>query len=105
MQAELRMLGPHRDDPQQDATRQTELTIEVISLRIDFADDPAVLSLIRDISEQRLFMAKMIQMDRVIAIGTLVAGVGHEISECLDIIVAGDVTHDDITPCFLAKPL
>ncbi len=63
-----------------------ERSVEVISVPLDYAGERAVLSVMNDISEKKKLTARMMQMDRVIAIGTLVAGVGHEINNPLSFI-------------------
>lgn len=62
-------------------------TVEVVSVPIEYEDQPAVLTVLRDITERKFMEAKMMQMDRAIAIGTLVAGVGHEINNPLSFIL------------------
>ena len=63
-------------------------TVEVVSAPIEYEDQPAVLTVLRDVTERKVMEAKMMQMDRAIAIGTLVAGVGHEINNPLSFVLA-----------------
>ena len=63
-------------------------TVEVVSAPIEYEEQPAVLTVLRDVTERKLMEAKMMQMDRAIAIGTLVAGVGHEINNPLSFVLA-----------------
>jgi PAS domain S-box-containing protein len=51
-----------------------------------FGDEEVVISVMRDITEEKKLLARMMQMDRVAAIGTLSAGVGHEINNPLSYI-------------------
>ena len=51
-----------------------------------FGGEPAIASIARDITEKRRLAARMMQMDRMIAAGTLASGVGHEINNPLSYI-------------------
>lgn len=66
---------------------ETPRTVEVISVPIKHDDGPATFTVFRDLTEHKLLTARMMQMDRVIAIGTLVAGVGHEINNPLTFVL------------------
>ncbi len=44
---------------------------------------PAVISLLRDITQRRELQAKTMQLDRLLVAGTLAAGVGHEVNNPL----------------------
>lgn len=57
--------------------------VELIVLSITFEGEPALLASVRDMSERRELIARMMQMDRMITAGTLAAGVGHEINNPL----------------------
>lgn len=62
-------------------------TVEIVSVPIDYGDDEAILSVFRDITERREFTARMMQMDRVIAVGSLVSGISHEINNPLSFVL------------------
>jgi len=77
--------------------------VECISLAIDFEGSPAILTFMRDISERRENQAQLIQTDRMATIGTLAAGVAHELNNPLAYILLnlglferelGDLVHD-----------
>ncbi len=57
--------------------------VECVSLGIDFEGSPAILTFMRDISERRESQAQLIQTDRMATIGTLAAGVAHELNNPL----------------------
>jgi PAS domain S-box-containing protein len=58
-------------------------TIEVISIRIEFEGAPAVLGFARDVTERNRIRSELFEADRLAAVGTLAAGVGHEINNPL----------------------
>jgi PAS domain S-box-containing protein len=66
----------------------TKVDVEVVSIPVNFGGQAAMLSIARDISARKQLTAKMMEMDRMIAVGTLAAGVGHEINNPLAYIVS-----------------
>jgi PAS domain S-box-containing protein len=63
---------------------------ELTARRVIFDGEPAIASIARDITERKELTAQMMQMDRMIAAGTLAAGVGHEINNPLT-YVSGNI--------------
>jgi two-component system cell cycle sensor histidine kinase/response regulator CckA len=61
--------------------------VEVASIPVNFDGREATLSTVRDVSARKQLTAKMMEMDRMIAVGTLAAGVGHEINNPLCYVV------------------
>lgn len=61
----------------------SRMEVEISSLPLVFEGVPARLSVLRDISERRELAARTMHVDRMVAIGTLAAGVGHEINNPL----------------------
>ncbi len=57
--------------------------VEVDSVSLELRAGPAQLVFVRDVTEQRLLTAHLMEMDRMVAVGTLAAGVGHEINNPL----------------------
>jgi PAS domain S-box-containing protein len=57
--------------------------IEIKSIVCDWDDGPAVLALARDVSERKAIERRLIESDRLAALGTLAAGVAHEINNPL----------------------
>lgn len=62
--------------------------VEATATAVLFDGEPAMLAVIRDVSARRELVARTMQVDRMIAIGTLAAGVGHEINNPLAYIMA-----------------
>lgn len=61
---------------------------EVAAMPIEYQGKPAIVVIGRDLTERKQFTAKMMEMDRMIAVGTLAAGVGHEINSPLSYVIA-----------------
>ncbi len=61
----------------------TPLQAETAGVAIEFDGGPAIVTMVRDITERKELNARIMQMDRMIAAGTLAAGVGHEINNPL----------------------
>jgi PAS domain S-box-containing protein len=56
---------------------------EVASIPAMFDGSPAIISIIRDVGEQRRFQSQLFLTDRLATVGTLVVGVAHEINNPL----------------------
>jgi PAS domain S-box-containing protein len=57
--------------------------VEVTATSVLFDGEQAILSVIRDVTARRELVGQTIQVDRMLAVGTLAAGVGHEINNPL----------------------
>ncbi len=75
--AELRLNARHR-----------AITAEIRCVPIEFDGAPAQALIARDVTERNELTARMMELDRMVAVGTLAAGVGHEINNPLAYMVA-----------------
>lgn len=62
------------------------LHAEITSIPVQYEGKPAILALGRDLGEQTRFEARMLELDRMVAVGTLAAGVAHEINNPLTFV-------------------
>jgi len=70
---EIRMRGANGATP----------VLEVTSLKVDFDGQPAVIAVGRDVTARRALEARLMFTDRMASIGTLAAGIAHEINNPL----------------------
>ncbi len=63
------------------------ITLEISSTPIVFAGAPAILAVGRDVDQRKRQQAELIRADRMAAVGTLAAGVAHEINNPLTYVV------------------
>ena len=66
----------------------TTLPVEVGARSVEIAGERVILSIIRDLSERSELQANLLQSDRMAAVGTLAAGVAHEINNPLAYAIA-----------------
>jgi PAS domain S-box-containing protein len=60
---------------------------EIISVMAGFEGEPAIITIIRDVGEQRRLQSRMLLADRLATVGTLAVGVAHEINNPLSWVV------------------
>jgi PAS domain S-box-containing protein len=63
--------------------RGEEHTVEISSILIEYQGAPAVLAFARDVTERKRMELKLLEADRLTALGVLSAGVAHEINNPL----------------------
>ncbi len=66
----------------------TTLSVEVVSVAVTFDGRPACLMLGRDLTERKELAARLLQVERMNALGTLAAGLGHEINNPLVYVIS-----------------
>ena len=64
----------------------SEITAEIASTIIEFEGAPAVLAYARDVTERTRLRAQLAHSDRLASLGTMAAGVAHEINNPLSFI-------------------
>ncbi len=65
------------------------IVIEVTSVMLEDADGPAIIGFARDVTESRRMEAQLMRADRLAALGTMAAGVAHEINNPLAFMMLG----------------
>lgn len=69
-------------EPQEYKTRGGRIA-EVSSILLDYEGQPAVLGFARDVTERKAMHERLVQADRLAAVGMLAAGVAHEVNNPL----------------------
>ena len=74
------------------------VVIEILALPIEFQGRQAILVSGRDVSERQQIHARLLQADRMVSVGTLAAGVAHEINNPLAAVIANLEYAADVLP-------
>jgi PAS domain S-box-containing protein len=61
--------------------------VEASSVPFEYEGKPSILTLIHDVTERRALEARLVQADRLAALGTMAAGVAHEINNPLAYVI------------------
>lgn len=61
--------------------------LDIAAFAIELDREAATVLIARDVSEERQLTARMMDMDRMISMGTLAAGIGHEINNPLSYVL------------------
>ena len=64
------------------------VTCEINSVKADFDGLPSVIGVARDVTERKQMQLRLLQTDRMASVGTLAAGVAHEINNPLAYLMA-----------------
>jgi PAS domain S-box-containing protein len=82
--------GPASSVREVDARRRdgSAVKLEVSSLAVDFGGEPATLAIARDCTERKRLEGQLLQAERMASMGTLAAGMAHEINNPLAYIKA-----------------
>jgi PAS domain S-box-containing protein len=60
--------------------------VEIKSVVCEWEDERAVMAFARDVTERRALQRRLVESDRLAALGTLAAGIGHEINNPLTFV-------------------
>jgi PAS domain S-box-containing protein len=66
------------------------MLLEASSVPFDYEGKPAIVTMGRDVSARKLLEAQLVQADRLAAIGTMAAGVAHEINNPLAYLILNE---------------
>lgn len=80
-------LGPHEYRARTRDGRA--VVLEVTSMLLDDADGPSIIGFARDVTAARRLQAQLMRADRLAALGTMAAGVAHEINNPLAFMMLG----------------
>ena len=78
--------GARAPDPAEYRSRSREgqeLFVEISAILTEYQGKPAVLAFARDVTERRAIQARLVEADRLAALGVLSAGIAHEINNPL----------------------
>ena len=89
--AKMREQGVRYEPREYRARRKdgSEVVAEVRSIPFQWEGQPAVMAIVRDVTERATLQHKLAQTDRLTALGTLAAGVAHEINNPMAAILFG----------------
>jgi PAS domain S-box-containing protein len=68
---------------------------EVVTVPLDFGGQPSLVSIARDITERRQVQEKLLATERMVSLGTVAAGVAHEINNPLSYMLSNLSFVDD----------
>ncbi|HYQ40376.1 MAG TPA: PAS domain S-box protein [Polyangiaceae bacterium] len=78
--------GTRHPDPVEYRSRSREgqeLSVEISAIPTEYQGKPAVLAFARDVTERKAIQARLVEADRLAALGVLSAGIAHEINNPL----------------------
>jgi len=83
---QLYQTGARHPDPVEYRSRSLdgqELFVEISAIPTEYQGQPAVLAFARDVTERKAIQARLVEADRLAALGVLSAGIAHEINNPL----------------------
>lgn len=64
------------------------IAVEVRARRTEYEGKPAIVGILRDVTERRRMEKHLIQQEKLMAVGRFTAGIAHEINNPLDILLS-----------------
>jgi len=89
--ARARLLKPGSTLPQELRLSRRDgssVNFESVSIPLVFEGKPSVASILRDLSERKRMEQRLMLADRMVSVGTLAAGIAHEINNPLAYVIA-----------------
>jgi len=83
---ELNRTGARHPEPAEYRLRSREgqeLFVEISAIPTEYQGKPAILAFARDVTERKAIQARLVEADRLAALGVLSAGIAHEINNPL----------------------
>ncbi|HYP78424.1 MAG TPA: PAS domain S-box protein [Polyangiaceae bacterium] len=83
---QLYRTGARHPDPAEYRSRSREgqeLSVEISAIPTEYQGEPAVLAFARDVTERKAIQTRLVEADRLAALGVLSAGIAHEINNPL----------------------
>jgi two-component system NtrC family sensor kinase len=76
-----------------------EVVADLVTLGVTFDGKPALVTLARDFTERKQMQARLMLSDRMASMGTMSAGIAHELNNPLSYVIANlDFVHGDMQP-------
>ncbi|HEX8706254.1 MAG TPA: ATP-binding protein, partial [Myxococcaceae bacterium] len=76
-----------------------EVVADLVTLGVTFDGQPALVTLARDYTERKQMQARLMLSDRMASMGTMSAGIAHELNNPLSYVLANmDFVHGDMQP-------
>jgi len=63
------------------------MTVSIGAVRVSFDGVPCTAAIVRDVTEERRLQARLVEADRLVALGTLSAGIAHEVNNPLTYVM------------------
>jgi PAS domain S-box-containing protein len=76
-----------------------EVVADLVTLGVTFDGKPALVTIARDYTERKQMQARLMLSDRMASMGTMSAGIAHELNNPLSYVLANlDYVHGDMQP-------